>query len=252
MGLVIAKAVALWLLPPGVLVLLLLVGILAWRKRWGRAVVMLATLTLLLLSIAPVSDVIIHPLEYRYSALSDARWPNGAAMVVLGGGVNAQSPEYDGASTLSEAALQRVTYAADLAKRHPGLVLVTGGNPLARKQEDEGSVMRRRLLSFGIAPQRIVIENGATNTWQNAIRIKPLLTTYAIHRIVLITTALHMPRAVWCFQQQGIDVIAAPNAYHSTQRSYDLLDWMPSVGALRVSSQALHEYLGLLYYRLRF
>ncbi|MDX8408908.1 MAG: YdcF family protein [Mariprofundales bacterium] len=241
-----------WLLPPGILVLLLLVGGLAWRRWWGRAIVGLSSLLLLLLSMTPVRDLITMPLEGRYPPLTDTAWPTGAAIVVLGGGVQAQAPEYGGRSRLSDSTLMRITYAADLARRHPGLLLVSGGNPLQRAQETEGEVMRRRLRSLGIASKRIIVEQGSLNSWQNALLIRPLLQARGIQKIVLVTDAWHMPRAVWCFMQQGIDVIAAPNAYHSTQRHYDMLDWMPNAGALNDSSQALHEYLGILYYRLRF
>jgi len=245
-----------WLLPPGILVLLLMVGVVKWRRWWGRAVVSFCALLLLLLSMAPVRDLITAPLENRYPPLIDSSWPADAAtnvaIVVLGGGVQAQAPEYGGRSRLADSTLMRITYAADLARRHPGLLVVSGGNPLQRVQETEGEVMRRRLRTLGIASERIMVEQGARNTWQNAVLIKPMLQAHGVRKIVLVTDAWHMPRAVWCFRQQGIDVIAAPNAYHSTRRHYDLLDWMPDAGTFSDSAQALHEYLGIFYYRLRF
>jgi len=246
----IAKAIALLLLPPGILLLLIIFGLLGWRRRWGRGVVAVALLSLLLLSLGPVKDRLIRPLEYQYSTLDAAQVHASDTIVVLGGGVNGRSLEYGGEDFLSESALMRVVFALHLAKMSGADVWVSGGSPLHKEQQPEGEIMRRWLINQGIPSTRVHAENRANNTWQNAQFLQPLLTAAGVQRVILVTTAWHIPRAVWSFEQAGIVVVPAPCDYSSSQRPYTVLDWLPDANVLARSTMALHEYLGLLYYRL--
>jgi len=254
--LLIAKVIALWMLPPGILILFLLLGVFAWRYWWGKTFVAVATLLLLLLSITPVKDQLMRPLELANPPLDAAQLRPDDAIVVLGGGVNAHAPEYNGRDFLSQAALMRADFALSLAKPSTAEIWVSGGTPLRDDQQPEGEVMRRWLLDHGVAPARVHAENHSNNSWQNATNLTPLLVKAGVRRVVLVTTAWHMPRALWCFKQQfqhnGIVVVSAPCDYSSSQRPYTMLDWMPDAGTFSNSVFALHEYLGLFYYRLRY
>jgi len=112
--------------------------------------------------------------------------------------------------------------------------------------------MRRWLIRFGVPEAMVHAEVVASNTWQNAVYIKKILEKQGIHRIVLVTSAWHMPRSLWCFKAQGLDVIAAPTDYLTKQATYDVRSYFPHWNVLAESGTALHEYLGLLWYRLRY
>lgn len=251
----LSKMVGQLLLPPADLVLLGVAGVLAWRRRWGRYLVILSLALLWLLSIEPVRDGLMASLEDQYPPLpvtATLGSPTNTAIVLFGGGIDAKAPEYGGADALSTSSLSRTVYAADLALRSGLTVYPSGGPPLTGKAEPEGSIMRRRLVRLGVPPDHIVAENAATTTWGNARRLRQLLEARGIRRAVLVTSAWHMPRAVWSLKAQGILVIPAPCDYRRESLPYDMLSFLPDGDVLADSCLALHEYLGLLWYHIRY
>jgi len=113
-------------------------------------------------------------------------------------------------------------------------------------------VMRRWLMRFGLSGEKTFAEEASENTWQNAIYLRQTLQSQGISRVVLVTSAWHMPRSRWCFEQQGLEVIAAPTDFLTEQRGRDMRSLFPDANTLAESSLALHEYLGMLWYRLRY
>jgi len=202
-GLLVIKLATQLLLPPGGLLLLAFTGLLARRKWWGRALLILSLAALWLLSTAPVRDALTRPLEFASPALqasqiSDLSWmPAGStAIVLLGGGMYEQAPEYGGGNGLKGSALSRTTYAAGLARQTGLPVYATGGKPLTEADESEGGVMRRWLIRFGVAEQQVYAEQASENTWQNASYMKAVLHARGISRVVLVSSAWRMPRAI--------------------------------------------------------
>lgn len=251
--LLISKAISQLLLPPGGLILLGVAGLIFWKRTWGRALVATALALAWLLSTEPVRDALVHPLESQYPPLSADTLPAGKlAIALMGGGLYEKAPEFGGIDSLGPHALMRTVYAADLA-RHTGLpVYPSGGSVLSDTTEPEGLVMRRWLIRFGVPEQLIHAESAADNTWQNAALLKSMLAHAGISQVVVVTSAIHMPRSVWVFRQQGLDVIAAPCAYLEEREPYDLRSFLPRWNVLADSGDALHEYLGLLWYHLRY
>jgi uncharacterized SAM-binding protein YcdF (DUF218 family) len=82
--------------------------------------------------------------------------------------------------------------------------------------------------------------------------MKKLLAEKDIDHIILVTSAWHMPRSVWCFESQGFNVIPAPTDYITSQQAYDLRSFVPRWTVFSDSGQALHEYLGLFWYHLKY
>ncbi len=253
MSLLISKSISQLLLPPGGLILLGLLGLLCWRRPWGRALIALSLVAFWLLSTEPVRDALVEPLEHAYPALDANRLPAGSmAIVLLGGGLYEKAPEYGGVDSLGMHALMRTMYAADLARKTGLPVYPTGGAVLSDTTEAEGVVMRRWLIRLGVPATMVHAESAADNTWQNAANISAMFAHAGIRRVVLVTSAYHMPRAVWVFQQHGMQVIPAPCAYMSEREPYDLRSWLPRWNVLADSGDALHEYLGSLWYRIRY
>lgn len=250
MLLAVAKAAGLLLMPPAILILAG-AGALLLAGRWPRAARFLAIGVLVvayLLSIRPVADTLVASLEERYPALD--RVPAGAqAIVVLGGGQIPGSPEYPGA-WLGDSSLQRTHYAARLARGNDLPLYTAGGVPLDRGVP-AGRIMARVLSDhLGIDSERITEETASRNTAEHVPMLKPLLGDR--RRLVLVTTAWHMPRAMATFRAGGLDPVAAPTDYHDGYGTpFHWLDLVPSAGALATSSDTFHEYLGMAYYTVR-
>lgn len=247
MLLALAKAVGLLLMPPGLLIVVGIAALLLFGRypRVSRYLAVGVLAAAYLLSITPVANSLLATLEERYPPLERIP-PEAEAIVVLSGGQIPGSPEYPG-PWLGDSSLQRAHYAARLARGNDLPVYTTGGTPL-----DRGVPMGRtmaRVLSghLGIAPERIVEETAARNTAEHVPLLKPLLK--GRRRVVLVTTAWHMPRAMATFRAGGLAPVPAPTDYHGGYgRAFHWLDLVPSAGALHTSSDTFHEYLGLAYY----
>jgi len=255
LDLIFSKAIAQLLLPPGGLIVMASVGLYFWKRYWGRSIVMLALCLLWLLATVPVRDLLLNTLEQRYSALDMATakvaGSGVTAIVVLGGGLYEQAPEYGGQDSLHNDALMRTLYAADLSLQTGFDVYATGGALKPGRAEPEGDVMARMLVRFGVEPIRIHSENRARTTWENGTYIRDMMQHNGVQQIILVTTAWHMPRSVRAFEALGMHIIPAPCAYRVEQQAYDLRSFLPRWNVLADSGDGLHEYLGLLWYRLR-
>lgn len=251
--LLLTKAISQLLIPPGGLILLGAIGLIFWKKRWGRGLVIASFALLWLLSTEPVRDALTSPLEFAYPVLETNRADlSGVVVVLLGGGLYEHAPEYGGRDELGHYTMARTLYAAELAQKTGATIYATGGAPLSQDAEAEGSVMRRWLLRLGLPESRVFSETVADTTWENAAYMQQMLAAKGEKRIILITSAWHMPRAVWCFKSHGFEVIPAPADFLTEQERYDLRSFLPRWTTLSDSGQALHEYFGLLWYRLRY
>ena len=242
------------ILPPGILLLAIATGLLLlkWRPRTGRILVWGGVLMLYLLSIPAVALSLIGGLENDWPALTREQLaqPSAQAIVVLAGGRKSNAPEY-GADTVSHLSLSRVRYAAWL-HRHTDLpIIVSGGIVLSSDRKSEAALMAQ-VLREGFHISKVQTEDLSQTTRGNALQIRKLLNNRGINRIYLVTHAFHMPRAVTSFTTAGVEVIPAPTAFTSNPaaKSRMMLDYLPQASALQASYLALHEYVGMLWYRL--
>lgn len=236
------------LVPPTSLILLGLLGLGLQRRRpaLGRMLTAFSLVGLLLLSLPLTAAWLMGRLEAP--PLADARAVGDAqAVVILGGGVAHSAPEWGG-DTANLFTLQRVRYGAWLARRTQLPVLVTGAAP-KDGHLGEAALMRDLLVrEFGV-PVRWFDEQART-TAGNAREAAALLQAAQVQRVVLVTSAFHMPRAQRVFQRAGLQVVAAPTGYlgHGSE-PFEWADLVPSGDALRVSYLALREMAAGLMYR---
>ncbi len=244
---VLTNATAQLVLPPGVFILLALIGLAMVRSRirFGAGLALFSVLALYTLSIPLVSRALVQSLEVPYTNPADDRSPG--AIVVLGGGTYHRAPEY-GADTVGGATLERVRYAAYLHKRTGKPILVTSGNP-AGGDTSEAEQMKNALREFGAGAKWI--ESCSNNTFENARLSQQVLRKAGVESVYLITHAWHMPRARMAFERSGLRVVPAPMAYR-TSPGLTLLDFLPSAGGLKDSYIFFHEVLGTVWYRIRF
>ena len=244
----VSNLIAAAILPPLVLVILLATGLIFRRRHpmLSMSLILLATVALLVLSTPWAGGVLLKSLEIS-QPISAANLKHSQAIVVLGGGRRIDAPEYEG-DTLSSLSLERLRYAARLARASSLPLLVTGGKP-GGASEAEGDLMARVLQEeFGLTA--CWIENTSLTTWENALRAAPLLHESGKRRIALVTHAWHLRRAVPLFEAQGFAVLPAGIQFSRT-RVDDVFDLLPSPAGLRDSTFALHEWLGILWYKLR-
>ncbi|MEW7979701.1 MAG: YdcF family protein [gamma proteobacterium symbiont of Phacoides pectinatus] len=235
--------------PPGALILLGLLGLLSARRRSGRLLLWLTLLALYLLSTPYVSGLLMQPLQ-AHAPWRPARTHSEPpqAIVVLGGGRRINAPEY-GADTLGPLALERVRYAAWLARRSGLAVVPSGGSP-RRAGAAEARIMRHVMEEeFGV--RVLASEETSRTTWENAALTRPLLRQHGVERVLLVTHAWHMPRALAAFTHQGIQATPAPMGFSRPVSGAAVWDWLPRADALEESARAVHEQLGRLWYRLR-
>lgn len=234
-------------LPPGLFILLALVGLAfaRTRARAGATLAFVSLLALYVLCMPVVSTALLQSLEPPYS--DPTRDKSGGAIVVLGGGLYAQAPEYEG-DTVGRFTLERVRYAALLQRRMAKPILVSGGNPIGAATT-EAAQMKNMLKELGATVRWA--EAASNNTFENARLTQQMLKKDGITSVYLVTHAWHMPRAQLSFERAGLRVIPAPTAYH-TRVGLRLLDFIPSAQALGDSYFFFHEVLGTVWYRLKF
>ena len=155
-------------------------------------------------------------------------------IVVLSGGITSKG-------LLNATTRARVAWAAELHREGLGERLVVSGGPRRPGRPPSGPAMKALAVEHGVPEERIAIEGHSSRTAENAEEVASLILSRGDASILLVTSALHMRRAELCFRKQGLDVGAAP---------VPRIDGEPPERA-SVVSQALHEYLGLLYYGLR-
>ena len=238
-----------WLLSPlGTANCLLgLALLLAWRGRVrsGMSVSALALVWLWVWSMPVTSHWLAGRIEEIFPQVPIATVPHAQAIVVLGGAV---TPPMIGRTEVDlKAAADRVWYAARLfhAGKAP-LVLLSGGGDLERQAFSEARAMVVFLRDLGVLAQAIVLEETSRNTRENAAFSAALLKAHGIDHILLVTSALHMPRALALFKAQGLQVTPAPTDFEGNQQlPPGLLAWLPDAGALDGSALAMKELMGM-------
>lgn len=244
LGFTLGNVLAAFLLPPGIFIALLAVA--AWRCprcRMGLSALLTAFYAL---SMPWVGGQLLASLQIA-PPLDLHRPPVADAIVVLGAGRRLDAPEYGG-DTVNNLTLERLRYAARLEAATHLPILVTGGEP-GGGQEPEGRLMAQVLTREYHVPVRWQ-EDRALTTWDNARNSAPVLHAAGVRRIFLVTHAWHMRRAVPLFRKAGFVVIPAGTGFAHTQFD-SVMDLLPSARGLRDSYFGLHEWLGILWYKLR-
>ena len=220
-------------------------------RQTKKAIFLLAILTAstLFLSIFPVGDWLLYPLESRFQ--HNPELPEQVdGIIVLGGSVIPdRSVEWQQLET--NRYHERLSSFIKLAQKYPDArLLFTGGNSdTDSSKPTEAEIAKNYFLEAGISSQRLLIEDKARNTFENAMYSRELAGPQANETWIMITTAYHMPRAIGAFCRQNWRVIAYPVDHQTLpsrlyQPGYSLI-WHANHLVM-----ASHEWIGLLYYYL--
>lgn len=229
-------------------VILCLIGllfVLMRRYRIGLSMVTLGILWVTFCAIPVFVDRLQHGLEDQYAIRPALAYPMVDAIVVLGGDISPHGNiDWNDDTDTTAATRAGFGYLLFKAGRAP-LILLSAG-------EDGALHMARMLEQQGVPPTALLVESRSVTTYENALYSAAILRHEGIRRILLVTSAIHMPRATASFRKQGLDVVPAPvfdssqnNPYRNNHR------WWPQRAELWRCSHILHEYIGLWIYKLR-
>jgi uncharacterized SAM-binding protein YcdF (DUF218 family) len=241
-------------------ILIVIVLILEKRPKWRRGLLVGALILLWLASNRWVSYALARSLEWRN--LPSDPIPQADVIVLLGGGTESDDPPRP--MTEINSAGDRVLYAAQLYQQDTSpAILVSGGN--LEFSEARGTSpaeeMTELLILTGVPKEVIWQQSESQNTYEDALYSVEILRDKGIEEIILVTSAMHMPRAKALFEHQGISVIPAPVDFTITQQNWEsafnpgideaLIYLLPNTSSLGLTTNALKEYLGMLIYGLR-
>lgn len=227
-------------LPPAGPLILVVAGLwlLRRRPRLGRTLAICGTALLWLLSTPVIADR-LQRLTERYPPLLLTAQAQAEAIVILSGSARTSAPEY-GTDAPNPETLERMAFGAYLAHRTGLPVLVSGG--LLYEQRPIAAAMAQFLERDFNTPVRWV-EGRARDTHENALFSAKLLEGAGIHRIILVTSGMHMARSVEEFRAAGFEVVPAP-VHLLAPASWSPLRVIPEIEALERSHSALYELLG--------
>jgi uncharacterized SAM-binding protein YcdF (DUF218 family) len=203
------------------------------RETKGRLLALTALyLALVALGLPVVGRLALLSLECQYPSLHHMP-AEAQAIVVLEGG--------------ECGSLYRCLRAAELYRGGMACPVLLSCTPDTARYSS-AVAMREHLLRLGVRAEDILLEKGSQNTYENAVNSREILDVRGVHTIVLVTDAVHMPRAAACFRKQGYEVVAAGHPLDPEPGQNGLFEYLPDVRALYKSGYASQEWLGLAWY----
>jgi uncharacterized SAM-binding protein YcdF (DUF218 family) len=246
---VLQKMIWYVIVPPASLFILIAAGLLIRRryKRAGPILVLSGLLLFYVLSLSAVADVILRPLERAHPPLINEKVSADAVVVPGAGSVNLEwlgtGPDMSAESGM------RLMKGVELARKLRLPLVLCGGNgePFATNLRD-ADAMSAGALRLGIPAQQLIAENESRNTLENSHAVRRLIKG---NRIILVTSAYYMRRAVTIFERRGFTVIAAPVYFLSQHRKKNLSALIPGAGNLNRSSVGIAEWISMGWWRIR-
>ena len=252
MHFILSKAVNFLSVPSNALAALAVLGLvlLVFRRRYGSIAAGGAVGAIVLATLSPLGNLLLTPLEQRFPELPFADNGTVDGIIVLGGSYDTVSHSYMSTIYLREDT-EPVSVVPGLARQYPeARIIISGGMDPSVPGESEAAIVKKYYVSFGIAADRISIEEQSQTTAENARFTAAMVHPGPQTRWLLVTSAYHMPRAIGAFRKAGFNVTGFPAGWR-TRGWGDL--WSTANTAtdnLRRIDVAVHEWLGLLSYRL--
>ncbi len=262
MAFILSKYVPLFLFPLGLSLVILVVTLgclwgagFRYRKK-KMATLVGACLLMLWLAGSPFfAERLMSTLEGRYVSKEATAYPNGGAIVVLSGGTTDQ---HRGSRMVSPGrAFDRLYLGCRLYLSKKAPLMILSGGAITRLRQN-GSLTESQLMSVlarqqGIPEKALVIESHSRNTRENAWFTREIFRDRDWNgKVLLVTSAFHMPRARACFADVGLSVVPCPADFRiDPYKRTSAIDFLPDADALAMTTTALREYIGMIYYRLR-
>jgi len=230
--------------PSNLINIFLIAGIITFVIRRTRkfAIYLIGTGALIYIIFAngPVSYWLIGNLESQYPALKSFEKIEKTDTIVILPGHAEPDPYFPLSSTINSSTAFRIIEALRIWRIIPNSKILISG------QKDVPELMRKVIKALGLPNNRIIIEAESTSTYENAVVLQKKLND---RPFILITSAGHMPRAMGIFKKLGMNAIPAPTDYMAGNNIF-ATQYLPSPSHLMYSELAIHEYLGILWYRI--
>ncbi len=254
-SLFLSKLLPLLVYPLGLAILLVIVGTLfrQRRARWISSLLLLLAAFGLWIAATPfVASSLASRLENRFPArpIADVE---AADVIILLGGVLSQSASLPVEINIGDP-VDRVFVAARLfrAGKAPKIVVVGGNLPWESSTQAEAELLADLLVELGVPREAIVVETESRNTHENAVNAATIFAEAGWKRGLLVTSALHMPRALAAFRKAGLDVVPVPTDFRALPPFYESpLDLLPNADALALTTNVMKEMIGGWVYRSR-
>ena len=258
----VKKLIEVFLFPPGIIIILfLIIAFLGIRKKTVLAVALLSAVMLYLFSIEPVANVIIEPLQNAYQKPAFTAGKAGILSGINSVPITAYFLKHAVIAVLASGAYNKDTldgdsfnrlYAGFLLQKRLGIPIILSGGCYADSNILTSAIMGKVLVKLGIRRNKIIIDDTSNDTYQNAIDVKNICNRRGFSRVILITSAYHMPRAALLFKELGFkdkNLILYPVDYKTeTANKYNIYSLLPQMNYLIISAEAVHEYIGYVYY----
>lgn len=222
--------------------------------KWGKRLLTLLVVMYWVLS-TPICSNALESLLSRSNPtqVSASELEGIGGIVVLGGGSSTIHLDEQAVNVLSTASLLRVWEGARLYDilDDPLVVLSGGINEWAWEMAPESVPMLDALIDAKVPADRIILESSSKNTFEQAINLRPVLEAQNLSRFVLVTSPIHMRRALATFRAQGLDPVPSASAQHPDGFLTDRAWFLPNSDALTASHRALQEIMALISYALR-
>lgn len=255
----LSKLLPLFVYPVGLSAILALLALIFMRKqKVARLFITAALLILFCSGNRWVSYTLARSLEWRY--MPSPAPVTAPAIVVLGGGTESNQPPRTSVEVNS--AGDRMIHAADLYHQGAAPVLILSGGNVEWMDSLENSPaadMRQILLKLNVPDSAIILQTKSQNTHEDAVFSSQILKEKGITKIILVTSAMHMPRSVALFEKQGLEVIPSPTDFTITEDGWTrtfspnletfLTNLLPNSSAIGLTTSAMKEYIGLITYR---
>ena len=249
--LTLTKILSLLVYPLSLGLLCLLISLLAGvvgRRGFSWLMALMGFLIIYLPATLFGSNALVAPLEARHPAFSPEELPEADAIVLLGGASDGES-RFGRGGDLNNGA-DRLTTTAELyfAGKAPVILISGGAEP---GQIPEAELLAQILKGLRIPASAILLEPNSRTTYDNAVMSGELLKNAGYSHILLVTSGVHMRRAITLFQNQGLQVTGAATD-HQIPKFQDSLvpGWLPTYYRLARSSRAIHEWVGYFVYDL--
>lgn len=218
------------------------------RRKLGTGLIIASFALLFILSLPATGWLLLHPLE---SSAGDYADPAKLAslgvrdLVVLSGGV--MDGDRVQSDRLGFSSLSRVLEGIRLYKALPGSrIIMSGGAPMSQRKA--GKAMAALALELGVSKDRLLVEGESWDTQDQALALQEALQN---RPFALITSASHMSRAMYLFEKQGLNPIAAPTNFYTREFENSFRMFLPQTSGINASKMAIYEYLGHLWVRLK-
>lgn len=229
---------------------LITIGILLcrWRKRFRLAKVLgyLAAIYFLAVSTSPLPNFLLAQLEAAYPPiLQPLKLDTSPKILVLGAGHN-DNPALQLPNQLTDSELYRLVEGIRLQRMMPEGILVTSGAKAPTNHEPQALVAKKVAISLGVPPEKVDTLSTTTNTMDEAINYKRRFGVDS--PLILVTDAVHMPRAVRWFRKFSLNPIAAPTNHRIKDEPQNRgQNLFPNSSSISRMETVIHEYLGILW-----